>query len=245
MTIVQANQLHNMKFTNIKTNHLQAAIKSCSKGHATKQRMKVLFGQLYDYAMANDIVSKNYSEYIKLDYNEVETGRKPFSKKEIDTLLANNHIPYVDTVLIMIYTGIRPGELIELKSEDVNINEECFRIVKSKTAAGKNRLIPIHSKIKPYFHRRLAAGGEYIILDKNGNKMGYDHYYRYIFTPIMEELGMKHRPHDCRHTFATLISNANATSIKKIIGHSSFITTEKIYTHKDIIELKKPVDWIP
>lgn len=50
---------------------------------------------------------------------------------------------------------------------------------------------------------------------------------------------MKHKPHDCRHTFATLLSNANATAIKKMIGHESYATTEKIYTHKNIEELRK------
>jgi site-specific recombinase XerD len=37
---------------------------------------------------------------------------------------------------------------------------------------------------------------------------------------------------------------ANSTSIKKLIGHSNFITTEKIYTHKDIKELRKVVNLI-
>ena len=57
---------------------------------------------------------------------------------------------------------------------------------------------------------------------------------------------MNHMPHDCRHTFATLLNNAeaNATSIKKLIGHSSFTTTEKIYTHKDKEELRKAIDLI-
>lgn len=57
---------------------------------------------------------------------------------------------------------------------------------------------------------------------------------------------MKHRPHDCRHTFAILLSNANAnaTTIKKMIGHESYATTEKIYTHKDIEELRKNVELI-
>ena len=62
----------------------------------------------------------------------------------------------------------------------------------------------------------------------------------------MESLGFSHTIHDCRHTFATLLNNADAnpTSIKSIIGHSNFETTEKIYTHKDIEELKKAVDKI-
>lgn len=57
---------------------------------------------------------------------------------------------------------------------------------------------------------------------------------------------MDHKPHDCRHTTATLLNNAgaNPTSIKKILGHSSYITTEKIYTHKDIKELQKAMSLI-
>ncbi len=76
--------------------------------------------------------------------------------------------------------------------------------------------------------------------------MKYDNYYKEKFKPIMEELGMNHKPHDTRHTFATLLSNADAnkTSVKKLIGHNSYTTTEKFYTHKDIEELRKAVEKI-
>ena len=75
--------------------------------------------------------------------------------------------------------------------------------------------------------------------------MAYQNYLTY-FKKLMEQLNMTHTIHDCRHTFATLLSNADANkiSIAKIIGHSSYLTTEKIYTHKDIEELKKAVDLI-
>jgi len=77
-------------------------------------------------------------------------------------------------------------------------------------------------------------------------KPRYDYYYCSIFKPIMQQLDIKHRPHDCRHTFGTLLNNAeaNSTSIKNLIGHNSFITTERIYTHKDIEELRKAIDLI-
>lgn len=57
---------------------------------------------------------------------------------------------------------------------------------------------------------------------------------------------MSHKPHNTRHTFATLMNNAeaNPTCIKKLIGHNSFTDTEKIYTHKDIEELRKVVELI-
>lgn len=69
--------------------------------------------------------------------------------------------------------------------------------------------------------------------------------YRQNFKKIIKKIGLQeHTIHDTRHTFATLLSNADAnkTSIKNIIGHSDYGITEKIYTHKDIEELKKAID---
>ena len=70
--------------------------------------------------------------------------------------------------------------------------------------------------------------------------MNYDNYYKDHWMHIMDQLGMNHKPHDCRHTFATMMNNADAnkTSIKKIMGHNSYVTTEKIYTHKDLYNSK-------
>lgn len=57
---------------------------------------------------------------------------------------------------------------------------------------------------------------------------------------------MKHETHDCRHTFATLMDNAgaNKVSIKRIMGHASSDITDRVYTHKDIEELRKAIDLI-
>jgi len=59
----------------------------------------------------------------------------------------------------------------------------------------------------------------------------------------MEQLGLDHKPHDCRYTFATLMDNADANkvSIKRIMGYASKDITDKVYTYKDITELKKPL----
>jgi len=240
--------LHNMKFIDIKTLHLDKAITDCKLGHGSLRKMKILYQQLYAYAMANDIATKDYSEYVKLEENKEKVVRIPFSKAEIDNLFKIElTLPFIDTILIMIYSGIRPGELINIKHDDVSISDQYFIVTESKTEAGQNRLVPINAKILPFFKRRFEAGTEYLIMHPSKDKrMGYDYYYRAVFQPIMEQLNMQHRPHDCRHTFATLLNNANAnpTSIKNMIGHNSFVTTEKIYTHKDIGELRKAIDLI-
>ena len=156
-----------------------------------------------------------------------------------------NENEWIDTILIMIYTGFRIGELLEIKNSDIDLEN---RIVKGglKTEAGKDRLVPIHSKILELVKNRMDNNNEYLIVNFKGEQMKYDNYYREKFKPIMEELGMKHKPHDTRHTFATLLSNvdANKTSVKKLIGHNSYTTTEKFYTHKDIEELRKAVEKI-
>lgn len=89
--------------------------------------------------------------------------------------------------------------------------------------------------------RRVLQDNEYLIARENGKQFKYENYYKEKFTPIMEQLNFKHKPHDCRHTFATLMSNAGADiiALQKIIGHASYQTTANIYTHKDIEQLKR------
>lgn len=239
-------KLHIMKIKDIKARHLQEAIDSCSKGQATKKKIKFLFGQMFAYAMQNDIITKDYSEFVDIGKASEESKREPFSNKEIELLWKHiDDIEFIDTILIMIYSGFRIGELLELETKNIDLVNMTMT-GGLKTEAGKNRLVPIHPKIFPLIEKRYNKDNQYLIINFKGKKMKYDNYYKEKFIPIMEQLNMKHRPHDCRHTFATLLSNANAnaTAIKKMIGHESYATTEKIYTHKDIEELRKNVELI-
>lgn len=241
-----SKELHDVKFVDIKTMHLQSIINNCGKGYDTLRKIRVLYNQLFKYAMENDIVNKDYSSFIDIGKKVEPTSRKPFTEKEIKRLFYMvDSIPYTDTILIMIYTGLRIGELLILKPSDINLKERTIT-GGIKTDAGKNRIIPINKKVLPFIEKRLNENNEYLIINDLGKQMKYDNYYKEKFIPIMDQLNMDHKPHDCRHTFATLMSNsdANKTAIKKIIGHSSYATTEKIYTHKDIEELRKAIDLI-
>ena len=239
-------KLHNMKIKDIKARHLQEAIDNCSKGQATKKKIKFLFGQMFAYAMQNDIITKDYSEFVDIGKASEESKREPFSNKEIELLWKHiDNIEFIDTILIMIYSGFRIGELLELETKNIDLVNMTLT-GGLKTEAGKNRLVPIHPKILPLIEKRYNKDNQYLIINFKGKKMKYDNYYKEKFIPIMEQLNMKHRPHDCSHTFATLLSNANAnaTAIKKMIGHESYVTTEKIYTHKDVEELRKNIELI-
>ena len=83
-------------------------------------------------------------------------------------------------------------------------------------------------------------------LERDKEPLNYK-MFLHSFKLLLKELKIqRHTIHDTRHTFATLLnnSNANSTSIVKLIGHSSFSTTENTYTHKDTEELRKAIESI-
>jgi integrase len=236
--------LYNMIFSEIRTDHMQAIIDKCDKGHSTLSKLKVLYGQLYNYAVEHDIVNKNYATFVNIGEDEDESTRIPFTQKEINLLWDNvGEINLIDTILIMIYSGLRVGELLIMKTDTIDIENRTMR-GGIKTKAGKNRIIPINKKIVQMVKTRLVEGHDYLIVEE-GQPMTYSVYYEQ-FKLIMAQLHIEHKTHDCRHTFATLMDNAGANklSIKRIMGHASRDITDGVYTHKDIEELKKAVDLI-
>lgn len=245
-----SKKLHNIPFTEIKTDHMQDVVDTCGKGYGTLRKIKVLYGQLYKYAMERDIVSKDYSSFVDISAKSDERGkilsRAPFTNNEIAILWDNvGRMDFIDTVLILIYTGMRVGELLLIKNNDVNL-EQRVMYGGLKTESGKDRAIPINIKILPFIEERFSKENEFLIINYEGRKMSYFNYYNEKWKKIMEQLGFEHKPHDARHTFASLMDNAgaNKVSIKRIMGHSSNDITDKVYTHKDIEELIKAIDLI-
>ncbi|GIP65693.1 hypothetical protein J32TS6_42480 [Virgibacillus pantothenticus] len=146
---------------------------------------------------------------------------------------------------LTVTTGLRPGELVEVKNENIHLNKRYFR-GGFKTEAGTNRVIPIHKKVHKLIEDRMDPSNEYLITNYEGNKLSYYVYYHEKFKKIMQQLELKRKPHDCRHTFATLMDNAGANklSIKRIMGHADKDITDKVYTHKDIEQLLIAIDML-
>lgn len=115
----------------------------------------------------------------------------------------------------------------------------------TKTKAGKNRIVPIHPKIRPLIERRLAEGGPQLI-SYNG-KICNQTQYRIFWADIMKALKMNHTPHECRHTFETKLDSAGANRkcIDLLMGHVSKDTGNRVYNHKTLDELKATVELIP
>ena len=134
--------------------------------------------------------------------------------------------------------------MIDLKIETVDINEWTLT-GGTKTDAGKNRLVPIHSKIQKIVQNRLQQSKNGYLFEFDGKKLS-DNQYRSLWINIMNKLQMKHTPHECRHTFRSRLDSAGANKvcIDRMMGHKSSGTGERVYTHKTIEELRLNIELI-
>lgn len=141
--------LYDMPFKDIKQSHLQAVVDNSGKNYPTLRKLKLLLNQLYKYAMANDIISKNYSNYVnitKFKDTSNKTTHTIFTADEIQTLWNNvERNEYLQIILMLIYSGVRISELLELKKENINLDERWFDVVGSKTEA-EIRKVPISKR---------------------------------------------------------------------------------------------------
>lgn len=236
--------LHDKIFYDIKTMHLQDVIDNSELGRSSKNNIKTLYNQMYAFAIKNDIVEKDYSRYVKVNEKIKDTPRTPFTIEEEEIIWKDKDNLVAESILIMIYTGLRIGELLSINKSEVNL-EERFLTGGLKTDAGKNRIVPLNKKIIPIIEKRINNKDKYLFANSTGTRLHYQ-TLMYHWRKKMEEWGMDHTPHDCRHTFATKMNNAGANhvSVKRIMGHSTRDITEGVYTHKDLDELLTAIDLI-
>lgn len=237
--------LKGMRFADIRSIHIQRTIddtKAKGKSTGTVGKVKLLWGQLYKHAMKNDIVSKDYSKYIEMPKSD--SGEKiRFSDAEVKRIekLAEKD-PYASPILIMIYTGLRITELMELTRFNVDLDNMVIT-GGIKSDAGRDRIIPIHPKIQKHIRYWYNLNGPSLILTKRGVPMTSKNYRSNYFNPIMRKNGFRKEltPHSCRHTFPSMAAAAGMAPIhiQKIMGHTDYALTANVYTHPEIEELKK------
>lgn len=240
--------LHKINLVEITTNDLQLILDDNEVGHGIKRKIIVLFNQLYSYFSDEIPTLKKITAKAKLKKTKSDLSKqdKVFSKQEIMTLWENiDNYMDLDITLILLYTGFRINELLNIKTINVNLEERYLR-GGNKTKASINRIVPIHDKIFDFIKERYDPKEKYLFRNRLGEHFKYSNYKRERFDRLMDDLGMKHTPHDTRHTVATTlhINGADKITIRQILGHAGKDITEEVYTHADIIDLHKNISLI-
>lgn len=242
------SSLYNMRMSDIRLYHLQQVIDDCPTGYQSASRIKILFNKIFQWCVQREYIRKNYAENLTLPKVEQKTFRRAFTKEHIDLLWdVSKTNSNVNIVLMLIYCGVRINELLCLKKEDVNINEQWFRVRASKTNAGI-RIVPIADKVLPFWKSFIEQSKcEYAVCTPSGEQFTYDNFRKNYWHPLMDDLKMDYIPHETRHTCNSLLimANVNPTIRKKIIGHKSQMDIgESVYGHIYNDELLKAINQI-
>lgn len=247
-------KLSGMKYKDIRSYHMQDCIDGCGKGYSTQGAIKNLWGHLDRFALELDVITRMYSELLTSDPIPA-TSRDRFSDEEIkklwemyDEVQAGKQFPKelhaenMDIILIFLYSGFRITELFKIKNENVNLKDMTFK-GGIKTKAGKDRIVPVHSLIVEIVKRYAADGGKNL-LTIDGKSINQSTYREYYWKPVMEYLGMNHTPHECRHTFESVLDSkgANRKCIDLMMGHVSKDVGNRVYNHKTLEELKLAIE---
>lgn len=233
--------LHDRKFRELRTADYQIVIdKYSDKSHSLLSKFKQLATQMSQWGIRQELITTNFASFIKLPEN-VKKEKEIFSKEDIQKLEADGS-QAAKLALMMVYTGMRIGELFGLRTENVH---ETYVIGGEKTEAGRNRIIPIRSEGRKYFAEfKERAKGELLISGYAGQKV-IANFRKRDYYPLLERLGIsKKTPHTARHTFASwaVANNIKPELLQKMLGHADYSTTANIYEHFDIDQLVNAID---
>lgn len=237
--------LYDMRMRDLRVEHMQGVINDAEVGDATKQRMKSLFNMLYKWCLIHEIVDKDYSALFVCKVGKRDkTTRIPFKNSEVQKLWAMQNFGIADMVLFSVYTGFRPSEVLNIETRFVDLVR--WRVKGGmKTDAGRDRIVPIHEKIRPIVQRHYNPESKYLFPNEKGGFMTYDQY-RGRFKKVMRALGATHTPHEARHTFISCAKyyKVDDNLLKAIVGHKITDITEAVYTHRPYEDYVEAVNMI-
>lgn len=227
-TLTYLNDILPMPITSIKFAHLQSTIDEMSElSYSSKKKVRSLLHQVFNYAMTCDIIASNPCLQLSIGKNIPIYHRRLFTRQQINRIKISSH-PIASYVLVLLYTGLRVNELLNLKPSDINHKRNYIIVRKAKTEAGTNRIIPLHPVIQD--HINCIKPMSYSVFRKK-------------FNSLMRSIGCTHTSHECRHTFASLLNSAGANyaSIRYLLGHKHGDITLRVYTHSQLRDLRKAI----
>lgn len=267
------SEVYDIRAKDLRARHIKkcmeegtAIIRGNKQGTTSSMQAKIksLFNLMLDYALEYEIVDKNYSRTFNISTDTIKDIRDrkkdhiSFTEDEIEKLwevaFDNKHAA---TILIQCYSGWRPQELSTIRLENVDFENWTFE-GGMKTDAGKDRIVPIHTKIRPLvelkYKEAQELGSDFLFNSvekhskyKDDIRLTYTRYFK-GFTVLVEMLKLNpdHRPHDGRKHFVTMAKkyNMDEYAIKYIVGHNIQDLTERVYTDRELSWLSEEIEKI-
>lgn len=234
-----SEKIHDRYIEDLTPRELQELIDSVPGSQSKKEQVKKVISGIYKYADMERIEVKDPTRHLTTySDQEIEHG-VALTDRELSGLWELRETePAAAISLIMCFSGFR---ISAYETLEVNVEDWYFR-GGVKTAAGKNRIVPIHSGIRGLVTDALERGGGKVI----GNKDSFCYQLKLLEKRYPALFDQHHHPHDFRHTFATLGKRfgVDPEDLMRLLGHKNGTITEQIYTHRTIEDLREQVEKI-
>lgn len=221
--------IHDRKVVSLRHADVQPIITANRQmSKSTVSNMITVCHAVADYAIKYDLATIDFSAHLSGEFREKTEIHHPFTADEIRLLWKDSDNIAARFALITIYTGLRPSEALRTAFSEEDI-ERHYCVTGMKTEAGRDRVVPIHNDIIP------------LVKDWDSKIKRLSWFREKYWNPYMESHSMDHKPHDGRHTCATLMESAGVplNRRKLILGHKVTDITDGVYTHvspEDLVE---------
>lgn len=241
-----ASNIHDKVYQELTASDFQAVINFIAeKGYteASQSQLIRLFKHLDVFAIRDGVIQNGFAQYLSVATSKKKRAIKSvLSPEEIKAwfkLDCNTRAEEMvrDIFIFALHTGCRIREILFLQNKNIFLDMHYVK-TGSKTEAGIDREIPIHSILKPIIEKYYTPQNEFLFtLTKN--VLSYSHFTKTANKLMREhaELG-KHTIHECRHTFRTEMERMNVKHavINAIIGHKNNDVGLDVYTHISLME---------
>jgi integrase/recombinase XerC len=197
----------------------------------------------FQFLVSNKLLKDNPSEKIKFLKQPKRNQPQALNKKDIHKLLSvTSHSSHgtqkrnYAIVHMLLQTGIRVGELVNLETRDLTLYERSGEIRVVDAKGGKERVIPLNNQIRRalrnYLSDQNSSNRKIIFLSKRNSKMSTRAVQKMITNLAKKAKIETLTPHTLRHTFAINYLRANPeclVELSALLGHDSLDTTA-IYT---------------
>ncbi|MDP8970457.1 MAG: site-specific integrase, partial [Actinomycetota bacterium] len=236
--------LARLRVVDVRAEHLEKLlvdITATGRGPDTRINVYQALNQLLDHAVTTGSLDANPCRCVVAGTSRRKRRVRPFTRAELDRLLAQLDPPDDLFVLVMAYTGLRWGEMAALTAGQIDFTAGTIvvdRALKSdrtigppKTSANRSvhmaeRIVqPLRDHIEPH---RLRDHQLLWLWSTEGGPVWKDNWRQRVWYPALRAAGLDRRvPYDLRHTCASwlIAKGANPKDVMDWLGHCSLRTT--------------------
>lgn len=212
----------------------------------TVNGLRTILIQLFDYAIKHGYLLTNNAKGTKTFQVIKQNIVEYFPEEELEKIWKELDEYWVETLKFIVHTGLRKGEWINLKWDNVILDGDnsSIAIVSSgswKIKTGDSRVIPLNRTALEIIKKQKGRNKEYVFTSKNGSKIHPDKPYHSLKTAL-KNLGLQGDVHKLRHTFASnlVMKGSPLYDVQRLLGHRDIQTT-MIYAHLSPDYLKESV----